>query len=182
MTNSEQIILELLSAGVIAALVAGIFSLIISVKNNKKLIEIEKSKQSFTIQQERYKQLLECFNELKAELPDENFVGHVIMNYEKNDVDLEKILLLAEDNISKIYKHYQYYSHLFDDSYCKELESNIEILDDISKNIHILLYDFENNIEEIKEMQTKRIMFISEIVDNHFKMIKNQLAIIIKEK
>lgn len=55
MVNSTQSILEILSAGVIAALVTGIFSLIISVRNNKKLVEIEKNKQIFTLKQERYK-------------------------------------------------------------------------------------------------------------------------------
>ena len=180
MEDSTQIILELLSAGVMAALVTGMFSLIISVKNNRKLYEMEKNKQIFTMQQERYKQLLECFNILKKEIPDENTVGHVIMNFEKNSVDLEKILLLAEDNISKIYKHYQHYSHLFEDSYCNEFEASIENLDNISKNVHNLLYDYENNIDEIKELQTKRIIVISEIIDNYFKMIKTQLSVIIK--
>lgn len=126
--------------------------------------------------------MLECFNELRNELPDEGSVGHVIMNFEKNEVGLEKILLLAEDNISKVYKHYQCYSHLFEDSYCKEFEASIEGLDDLSKNIHILLFDFENNTEEIKRMHTKRIIAISEIIDKHFKMIKDQLAIIIRMK
>lgn len=180
MTNSTQNILELISAGVIAALVTGVFSLIISIRNNKKLVEIENSKQVFTIQQERYKQLLECFNVLKEKIHDEDSVRHEIMNFEKNGVDLEKILILAEDNISKIYNHYQYYSHLFDNCYCKEFEESIENLDDISQNIHILLYHFENNIDEIKKMQTKRMVAISVIIDKYFKMIKDQMGILIK--
>lgn len=42
MDNRITIILELLSAGVIASLVAGIFSLVIAFKNNKRLVELEK--------------------------------------------------------------------------------------------------------------------------------------------
>lgn len=57
MDNRITIILELLSAGVIASLVAGIFSLIIAFKNNKRLVELEKSKQKFTVNQERYVQI-----------------------------------------------------------------------------------------------------------------------------
>lgn len=43
MDNNNTIILELLSAGVIASLVAGIFSLVIAIKNNKRLVELEKT-------------------------------------------------------------------------------------------------------------------------------------------
>ena len=53
MDSNITIILELLSAGVIASLVTGIFSLGIAVKNNKRLVELENSKQKFTINQER---------------------------------------------------------------------------------------------------------------------------------
>lgn len=64
MDNRITIILELLSAGVIASLVAGIFSLVIAFKNNKRLVELEKSKQKFTVNQERYKGLREAYAEL----------------------------------------------------------------------------------------------------------------------
>lgn len=52
MDSNITVILELLSAGVIASLVTGIFSLVIAVKNNKRLVELENSKQKFTINQE----------------------------------------------------------------------------------------------------------------------------------
>ena len=64
MDNRITIILELLSAGVIASLVASIFSLFIAFKNNKRLVELEKSKQKFTVNQERYKGLREAYAEL----------------------------------------------------------------------------------------------------------------------
>ena len=71
MDNRITIILELLSAGVIASLVAGIFSLVIAFKNNKRLVELEKSKQKFTVNQERYKGLREAYAELLNVLPEE---------------------------------------------------------------------------------------------------------------
>ncbi len=36
-----ELVMQLLSAGVIAALVTGIFSLVIAIKNNKRLLELE---------------------------------------------------------------------------------------------------------------------------------------------
>ena len=79
MDNRITIILELLSAGVIASLVAGIFSLVIAFKNNKRLVELEKSKQKFTVNQERYKGLREAYAELLNVLPEEKLLGHIII-------------------------------------------------------------------------------------------------------
>lgn len=80
MDSNITIILEILSAGVIASLVTGIFSLVIAVKNNKRLVELENSKQKFTINQERYKGLREAYTELLAILPEEKLLGHIIIN------------------------------------------------------------------------------------------------------
>ena len=52
--DNISIVLQILSAGVIAALVTGVFSLVIAVKNNKRLIELENSKQKFTLTQKRF--------------------------------------------------------------------------------------------------------------------------------
>lgn len=64
-------VLKLLSAGVITAMVTGLFSLIIAIKNNRRLLEIEKSKQPFTVEQERYKDLRSAYNELIELIPEE---------------------------------------------------------------------------------------------------------------
>ena len=83
MDNRITIILELLSAGVIASLVAGIFSLVIAFKNNKRLVELEKSKQKFTVNQERYKGLREAYAELLNVLPEEKLLRHIKAYYYK---------------------------------------------------------------------------------------------------
>lgn len=69
MDDNTKILLELLSAGVIAALVTGLFSLVIAIKNNRRLVELENSKQSFTVDQERYKGLRDAYGELLGSLP-----------------------------------------------------------------------------------------------------------------
>lgn len=69
MDDNTKILLELLSAGVIAALVTGLFSLVIAIKNNRRLVELENSKQSFTVDQERYKGLRDAYGELLSSLP-----------------------------------------------------------------------------------------------------------------
>ncbi len=93
MDNNITIILELLSAGVIAALVAGIFSLAIAIKNNKRLVDLENIKQKFTINQERYKALKEAYDELLAKLPEKNLLNHIIINLPAQNEFQKKIFL-----------------------------------------------------------------------------------------
>ena len=74
-SDNISIVLQILSAGVIAAFVAGVFSLVIAFKNNKRLIELENSKQKFTVAQERFKGLREAYSELLSTLPQEKTLG-----------------------------------------------------------------------------------------------------------
>ena len=53
MDNRITIILELLSAGVIASLVAAIVSSVIEFKNKKRLVDLGKSKQKINVNQKR---------------------------------------------------------------------------------------------------------------------------------
>ena len=92
---NTTILLELLSAGVIAALVTGIFSLVIAVKNNRRLIELEKSKQKFTVDQERYKGLRDAYGELLRLLPEEKLLGHIVMKIFKK-MDCQNLLRLQK--------------------------------------------------------------------------------------
>ena len=120
MDNNITIILELLSAGVIAALVAGIFSLAIAIKNNKRLVDLENIKQKFTINQERYKALKEAYDELLAKLPEKNLLNHIIINLpaqnEFQKKDFFEIYNAAEENMEIMYSHFQKYGYLFSDN------------------------------------------------------------------
>lgn len=119
MDSNITIILELLSAGVIASLVTGIFSLVIAVKNNKRLVELENSKQKFTINQERYKGLREAYTELLAILPEEKLLGHIIINLPAQKKFRENGLSgayeAAEANMKIMYSHFQKHGYLLSD-------------------------------------------------------------------
>lgn len=127
MDSNITIILELLSAGVIASLVTGIFSLVIAVKNNKRLVELENSKQKFTINQERYKGLREAYTELLAILPEEKLLGHIIINLPAQKKFRENGLSgayeAAEANMKIMYSHFQKHGYLLsDDEQKKKLQ------------------------------------------------------------
>ena len=129
----------ILSAEVIVALVTGIFSLIISFKNNKRLVALEKNKQEFTITQERFKGLRDAYNQLLEELPEEELLGHIIMNLPTN-ADFQKTGLsdahtVAERNMKILYTHFQRYCYLLSDEQQAKVTDLIEKIDNVTKRI-----------------------------------------------
>lgn len=141
MGDRISIAIELLSAGVIAALVTGIFSLIIAFKNNRRLIELENKKQRFAINQERYKDLRNAYTELLNQLPEEQRLGHIIMNLPTSTTrDLQEhgfsgVYDVAEANMKIIYVHFQKYRYLFSDDEQKQVLDIVETIDSISRSL-----------------------------------------------
>ncbi len=179
--SNLSIIIELLSAGVLASLVTGIFSLVIAVKNNKKIVVLEKSKQSFTVQQEQYKQLLSAYNELLTILPEEEMLGHSIMNYRQHfdgegRLNTNKFWKKAEENSKKIYSHYQKYSFLFDEEFCQSFENTIEDLDTIVKKIAALLDDADGYEDNIHPLVNERLLKVTQLEEFYFSSIRSQLS------
>ena len=137
--NNSDIMLQLLSAGVIAALVTGVFSLIIAAKNNKRLVELEKNKQEFTVAQERFKGLRDAYSELLRMLPEEELLGHIIMNLPSKadfqETGLSDAYEVAERNMKILYSHFQRYCYLLLDDQQKKVTDFIEKIDDVTKCI-----------------------------------------------
>lgn len=191
MGNNITIILELLSAGVIAALVTGFFSLIISVKNNKRLIDLENSKQKFTLDQERFKGLRDAYSELLSLLPEERLLGHVIMNLPSKEGFQENGLAesyeIAEKNMKIIYSHFQKYCYLLFDDEQKKVEDAVEEIDAITKNIidrstGLDIYNTDkgsgadDSFDTVHVKIIERIIKVTEFEDLYFNLFKNSLS------
>lgn len=203
MNNNNLIIIELLSAGVIAALVTGFFSLFIAVKNNKRLLDLENRKQKFTVNQERFKALRDAYGELISILPEEKLVGHIIMNlpskkdFAKNG--LSEIYEIAEQNIKIIFSHFQKHCYLFTDDEQKKVENAVEEIDIITKKIinfysYVDIYSIDedededeykeksekechiNSSDSIREKITERIMKITKLEDMYYNLFKKNLS------
>lgn len=185
-----NIILELLSAGVIASLVAGIFSLVIAVKNNKRLLELENSKQKFAINQERYKELREAYTELLAILPEEKLLGHIIINMPTKKIFREQGLSeayeVAEKNMKIMYSHFQKYGYLLSDDEQKKIANLIEEIDTITKSIikissssGLQVYDVEGSedasVEDVYKKIMERILKVAEFEELYYGLLKNSL-------
>lgn len=186
MNIKVSIILEFLSAGVIASLTTGIFSLIITIKNNRRLAELENDKQKFTLNQERYKGLKDAYIELLTILPDEKLLGHVIQNLPSQNKYEDQIFYfykIADTNIKIMYSHYQKYSYLFLDDEQKKLSNLIVEIDDITKSINAIELGLqEHNIDcsedttTEKEKITKKILKIAEFEEVYYDLFRDDLS------
>lgn len=183
----NNVVLELLSAGVSVALVTGVFSLVIAIKNNRRLLDLENSKQRFTVTQERFKALREAYRELLNMLPEEKCVGHVIMNLPLQDGFQENGLAssyeIAENNMKIMYSHFQKYGYLLLDDEQKKVSSSIEELDNIAKVLisaksELKLYNIDQGeyVSDISKSVTTRIIKISEFEEMYFNLYKNCLS------
>lgn len=187
MDNRITIILELLSAGVIASLVAGIFSLVIAFKNNKRLVELEKSKQKFTVNQERYKGLREAYAELLNVLPEEKLLGHIIINLPSQENGLSEAYEAADMNMKIMYSHFQKHGYLLSDDEQKEIIKLIDVIDTITKSIidislGLQVYDVGNeenedaSVDKVHKKILERILKVTEFEETYYNLFKNNLS------
>lgn len=189
MNNKIAFVLELLSAGVIASLVAGIFSLVIAVKNNKRLVELENSKQKFTVKQERYKLLKEAYAELINVLPEEKRLGYIITNLTSQkdftNNTSSTIYKIAEKNMKIMYSHFQKYGYIFSDREQKEIKDLVEVIDSISISIINISSSWqEKDVESIEDAAVEKgykkilekIVKVTEFEEKYFNMFKNNLS------
>lgn len=183
---SDKTIIEILSAGVVASLVTGIFSLIIAIKNNRKLLDIEKSKQRFTITQERFKALKEAYSQLLDLLPEDQRTGYIIMNLPLQDGFEENGLAssyeVAEQNIKILHNHFQRHGYLLSENEQNSILDFTEELDSVAKNLINAKSDFQvYNIEEsetsnITRTIAERIIKITEFEEMYFSYFRNSLS------
>jgi|GEM_PF-521568 len=184
---SDKIIIEILSAGVVASLVTGIFSLIIAIKNNRKLLDIENSKQRFTITQERFKALKEAYSQLLDLLPEDQHAGYIIMNLPLQDGFEENGLAssyeVAERNIKILHSHFQRHGYLLSEDEQNSIIDFTEELDSIAKSLINAKSDFQvYNIEEESDASSitgtiaERIIKITEFEEMYFSYFRNSLS------
>ena len=187
MDTTNNLVLELLSAGVIASLVTGLFSLAITIKNNKRLIDLEKNKQNFTITQERFKALREAYDELVNLLPEENLVGYIIMNLPLHNNFQEDSLTsafdVAENNMKIMYSHFKKYGYLLLEEEQKCVNELVEELDFIAKSLYnaqsdLKVYTVDESLSssDIKIYATNRIIKVTEFEEVYFNLYKNSLS------
>ena len=126
--------MQLLSAGVVVAIVEGFFSIFLDKRNNKLLLNQQKNEHHFEIQKTQYEQLTKAYEILMQELPEEKKLSHTFANspigsskLKRSEIksQLGNIGTVAAEEEMILYKHYQKYRYLLNDSQIKELEKII---------------------------------------------------------
>ena len=181
--------LELLSAGVVAALVTGVFSLIISIKNNKHLMKLEELKHNYSVEDTKNQQLVKAFNELLQDLPEDKQVGHFVMNipsrknYDSNP--LSEAYVMAEYSMTTIFANFQKYKYLFSKEDQDKFMKAIEELDEITKEMNPLILlinsqDWDDIDDDTKQdfhaATQNRIIKVTEIEEMYFDLYNDYLS------
>lgn len=188
MSKGFTVLIEFLSAGVIASLVTGIFALIVSIKNNKDLIKIENIKQKFVLTQERYNEVKSAYTELLDKLPEDALLGHYIINLplqtnlqKSNEQCMQEI---AAKNYTIICSHYKKYEYLFFENDKSKILNLINIIDEATKKqfekiSNLDLYNIEIEDEKINDIISSKILNIVKLEDFYYDTLKHYLNMVL---
>lgn len=158
---------------------------------NKRLVELEKSKQKFTVNQERYKGLREAYAELLNVLSEEKLLGHIIINLpsQKNfqENGLSEAYEAADMNMKIMYSHFQKHGYLLSDDEQKEIIKLIDVIDTITKSIidislGLQVYDVGNeenedaSVDKVHKKILERILKVTEFEETYYNLFKNNLS------
>lgn len=134
----DEIVITLLSAGVFTSLVTGIFSLIITVKNNKTLKYLEQEKEANQKQGQLYKTIFSAREELLSTLPPETQVRAypVLETFSQgNSEKLQELISSCVHSQRTIWIHFNKYCPYFSDDECKTFNKlNDEFIELCEKN------------------------------------------------
>lgn len=124
-SENLDLLIKFFSAGVIAAVVTGIFSLIISVKTNKNLEKTEVIKQKYVMEKQKYEQLKEYWDNLVKNGDKFEFHG----KSEQTIGYFRKVFELELDKFQYIQKEHDDHSYLFDASENDYFEERKNLID-----------------------------------------------------
>ena len=171
-------LIRILSAGVITAIVAGLFSLWVSFSNNKRLVKLEKSRQRFEIEQKQFKSLQEAYVELLSILPYNEKLAYRIYNEQFEENTLSKAYEIAVDNSEKLYSHYQRYCFLLLADEQEKFNNVIEKTDKIVEEIEFLCIEIEDILSSdiIMHEESKKIVeSIEKINEKKAELVKEYI-------
>lgn len=178
-------VIQILSAGVIASFVTGVFSLIVAVKNNKKLVELEKIKQKFTVERKRYEEIHDAYEKLNDLIPEKEKLQYICMNLPQTDefeIDLVDNLISATDsNMSKMFEHFQRFGFLFSQNEKQEINAKLIEIDEtslkiISNNRKIVESDeLDKDLHCTLNLQARRIIEATDFERFYFNLFEEKL-------
>lgn len=155
--DNTNIYVQLLSAGVIAAIIEGIFSIVIAIKNNKLIKQQSEETKKFEIRKMQYEPRPKAYDNLLQMLPEEKRISHAFANLHinagitKDEIEegMEKIGELAPKEEMILINHFKNYDYLLTTSQKDALNKIIEEHDSLSEEYNPMYLAKIAEFEEI---------------------------------
>lgn len=165
-SENLDLLIKILSAGVIASFVTGIFSVITSIKTNKRLEKIEIIRQKNVMEKQRYEQLKEYWDDLVKN--GEKFEFYVKSEQTKDVFGLEL------DKFKYIEKEHGDHSYLFEASENSYFEERKNLIDNYIHEFTEKCAD-SSDVNEVAEYMYKITEEIEEYNKYYCELIKQKL-------
>jgi hypothetical protein len=157
-----------LTAGVIAAFVTGVFSLIISINNNGKIAKLERQRQEFILKQGKIESLQKLYEEVSS-LDSANNMFMNLRAHAGKSTFLKKckdVTEKADRNAKILYDKFYKVKYLLDEDISEKIANSFEEIDDCSRTIIDLMDDREGNADELRNLTLERVSQICILEEN----------------
>ena len=156
MNNNDYI--TLLSAGVFVAIVEGIFSIILSVKNAKLLKQQAHDSQVFEFKKIQHEKLTKAYDELNTLLPEEKRMTVLTNTLNPSEESIIAFNKATNECGFILFKHYKQYSYLL----TSEQRANLDRI-------------LQEHDDSVKAGTTDWIISIAKFEEDYFTAMKEQL-------
>lgn len=169
-SDNLDLLMKILSAGVIASFVTGFFSVIICIKTNKRLRDIELIKHKYDLEKQKCDQLETHLKELVQNEKKFQYHGEIEHTVEF----VKEVVLLHIEMYAYIKKEHESHSFLFKDDENKEIQEHENTIDNY---VGEFTAEFRNSWDDDKfvEYLGKIVISIDEFKENYHLLIKNKI-------
>lgn len=167
-SDNLDLLMKILSAGVIASFITGFFSVITCIKTNKRLKDIELIKHKYDLEKQKCDQLETHLKELvQKEFP---YNGEINSTAEL----VKELALSCVNTYEHIRKEHESYIFLFKDSENKEIQEYENTIDDYI-NKFIAEYMTLRDIDKLAEYLSKIITLTDTFKENYYLLIRRKI-------
>lgn len=169
-SNNIQLILNILSLGIFASMVTGIFSMIIAILNNRRLTKIEIQREQFQMDQKKYISLVSLLEELNS------------IEYDSKSKK-EDAASQLKDTVSYYIKVYKHILHIYKmNSYLLNGSNHIRLeLDEIGQLIDEMSEKYRNWNNLNNEFISNNVPKDVDNICNHIHKVRHNLVQCIKK-
>lgn len=171
MEDNTILWIKLLLTGVSASLVTGIFSLVISIRNNSRLLKVEKVKQKYSMDSKKYELLNEYLNWVNEKEASFEYAGELEMTFQC----VREIFCLRLDKFKFLEDEHYKHEYLFDSVENKNVREKI-------KKIHCDVDDYVDRFGGDSSVKEQDLVNYIDKIANGIDDFRNFYFGLIKEK